>query len=83
MKNRILVFILTLYLLPALVFSQQKVKEKDLSPRFQDFLKLTKYIILDQEEDVFLQLASDRDRDIFIESFWKQRDPTTGTPDNE
>jgi len=30
-----------------------------------------------------MKLENDRDRDIFIESFWKQRDPTPGTPENE
>lgn len=87
MKNKIFpltfMWLLWVCLLPALVFSQQKVKEKDLAPRFQEFLKLTKYIILEREEDVFMQLTSDRDRDIFIEAFWRQRDPTPGTPDNE
>lgn len=32
---------------------------------------------------MFLQLANNRDRDVFIETFWKQRDPTPGTPENE
>ena len=35
------------------------------------------------ERDVFLKLQSDRERDLFIEAFWKQRDPNTGTPENE
>ncbi len=41
------------------------------------------YIILPVERDVFLKLTKDRDRDIFIEAFWKQRDPTPATPQNE
>jgi GWxTD domain-containing protein len=41
------------------------------------------YIIGRHERDVFLQLKTDRERDIFIEAFWKQRDPTPGTPQNE
>jgi GWxTD domain-containing protein len=51
--------------------------------QYQDFLDLTQYIILPQEKEVFQQLTTDRDRDIFIQSFWKQRDPTPGTPQNE
>lgn len=35
------------------------------------------------EREVFLGLASDRDRDQFIEEFWLQRDPTPATPRNE
>jgi GWxTD domain-containing protein len=41
------------------------------------------YIISPKEKEVFYKLESDRDRDLFIEEFWKQRDPTPGTPRNE
>ena len=41
------------------------------------------YIITPKEREVFLKLGSDRERDIFVEAFWKQRDPTPGTPKNE
>lgn len=41
------------------------------------------YIIAKREREVFLQLQTDRERDIFIEAFWKHRDPTPGTPRNE
>jgi len=41
------------------------------------------YIITGTEREVFLKLQSDRERDLFIEAFWKQRDPTPGTPENE
>ncbi len=41
------------------------------------------YIITDTERDVFRKLETDKERDIFIEAFWKHRDPTPGTPANE
>ena len=41
------------------------------------------YIITPKERDVFLKLETDRERDIFLEAFWKQRDPSSGTPRNE
>jgi GWxTD domain-containing protein len=41
------------------------------------------YIIAPMERDVFLKLQTDRERDLFIEAFWKQRDPTPGSPENE
>jgi len=41
------------------------------------------YIITPKEREVFLKLQTDKERDIFIEAFWKQRDPTPGTPANE
>ncbi len=41
------------------------------------------YIITGHERDVFLKLQTDRERDIFIEAFWKHRDPLPETPRNE
>jgi GWxTD domain-containing protein len=41
------------------------------------------YIIGSVEREVFLKLQTDRERDLFIEAFWKLRDPTPGTPENE
>jgi GWxTD domain-containing protein len=61
----------------------QKIAEKDLPAQYQDWLHLVGYHIQPVEKDVFLQLRNDRDREAFIETFWKQRDPTPGTPANE
>jgi GWxTD domain-containing protein len=80
--KRPIVFIIFL-LLTTLLFSLQKIKEKDLPQKYREWLKETQYIILPVERKVFMQLAIDRDRDIFIETFWRQRDPTSGTPRNE
>jgi GWxTD domain-containing protein len=41
------------------------------------------YIIAPRERQVFEKLRTAREKDIFIEAFWKQRDPTPGTPENE
>ncbi len=41
------------------------------------------YLVSPQEREAFLKLPTDRERDLFIEEFWKQRDPTPGTPRNE
>jgi len=41
------------------------------------------YIITPKERDVFLKLQTDKEREIFIDAFWKQRDPMPGTPANE
>jgi GWxTD domain-containing protein len=41
------------------------------------------YIISQKEKEVFLSLENDRQRDMFIEAFWKQRDPNPNTPENE
>ncbi|MEW5901271.1 MAG: GWxTD domain-containing protein, partial [Acidobacteriota bacterium] len=81
-KARWIVLILTFWLSSSPA-PAQKVKETDLGQKYRDWLELVSYIILSPEKDVFLKLSSDRDRDIFIEAFWKQRDPTPGTPENE
>jgi len=42
-----------------------------------------RWIITDDEIAAFKKLASDSDRDRFIEQFWKRRDPTPDTEENE
>jgi len=83
MKTKLSRLVLFLVVASFLFPAQQKVRVKDLMQRFQDWLKQTQYIIHSEEKEVFLQLSTDRERDIFIETFWKQRDPTPGTPQNE
>lgn len=75
--------VVLLALAPGLSAGQTKVKEKDLAPQFQEWLNLTAYLILPAEKDVFLSLANDWEREAFINAFWKQRDPTPATAQNE
>ncbi len=82
MKNKSTAAILAIFLI-LFSFLSGQVKVKDLPAQYQEWLKIVSYIILPVEREVFLKLTSDRDRDIFIETFWKQRDPTPGTPENE
>jgi len=64
--------------------SQTRKFSEALPPRYQRWLKEeVVYIITPKERDVFLKLDSDRGRDIFIEAFWKQRDPNPNTLENE
>jgi len=72
-----------LVLLAVLPAAGQKMAPKDLARPYQEWLDLVAYHIQPVEKDVFLRLTNDRDRDVFIETFWKQRDPTPGTPENE
>lgn len=85
MRTRISLLALALIIGLASIASaqNQKLKEKDLPPQYRQFLDYTRYIMLDKEHDVFMQLTNDRDRAAFVEIFWKQRDPTPGTPINE
>jgi GWxTD domain-containing protein len=41
------------------------------------------YIISDEERVAFERLATDEERQRFVEQFWERRDPTPGTPENE
>ena len=41
------------------------------------------YIISARERSVFMKLRTDHERELFIEAFWRQRDPTPGTDENE
>jgi len=61
-----------------------KKSPKDLPPQHRKWLEEdVVYIITEKERDVFLRLETDREREIFIEAFWRQRDPTPHTPKNE
>ena len=83
MKVKTSKIILFFLLITSLLFSTQKIKEKDLPQRYRDWLNLTRYIIHETEKEVFMQLINERDRDAFIKTFWEKRDPTPGTPQNK
>lgn len=83
-KKIYICFYLLLFLMGAVSFSfSQKFSKEDLLPKYKEWLNRVHYIILPQEKEVFFQLTNNRERDIFIKSFWNQRDPTPGTPQNE
>jgi len=72
----IVVIILPLKLLP-----NQNLK---LEKKYEEWIKEEViYIITPIEKEVFYKLETDRDRDLFMDEFWRQRDPTPGTPRNE
>jgi GWxTD domain-containing protein len=59
-------------------------QKKDLPPVYKKWLEEeVVYIISPLEKQVFEKLQTDRERDLFIEAFWRQRDPTPGTTENE
>lgn len=83
MRN-ILISLIIIFLLFPFQGLTEKKSIKELPPRFIKWLKEeVVYIITPTEKDVFLQLETDRERELFIEAFWKHRDPTQGTPGNE
>ncbi len=85
MSKRAAIILLSGFVLfsPALAQRPDLADPATLALKYQDWLKLTTYHIKDTEREVFLTLKNDRDRDIFIDTFWKRRDPTPATPENE
>ena len=64
--------------------AQTKKSPKDLPPAYRKWLEGdVVYIITPKEKDVFLQLENDKQRETFMEAFWKVRDPNPTTPENE
>lgn len=56
-------------------------KVQDLPLQYRKWLEEdAAYLIGPKEKEVFLSLTTDRERDLFIEAFWKQRNPD---PENE
>lgn len=55
---------------------------KELDPKSRDFISKVRYTITPEERKAFLALAPEA-REAFIEDFWKRRDPTPATPENE
>lgn len=75
-----LITLLVIFLLPQLSNSSSK----DLPKKHKKWLEEdAAYIITPKEKEVFLQLETDKERDLFIDAFWKHRNPTPGTPENE
>lgn len=80
-KKFVFIFLL---LIPLILLAQKKKSPQDLPEVYRKwFQEEVVYIITKTEKEVFLQLETDRERDIFIEAFWKQRDPTPGISKNE
>ena len=80
-KKLLAAVILLALALPFGTWGQSKIS---LLERYKKWLdEEVVYIITPHERDVFLQLKTDKERDIFIEAFWKHRDPASDTPRNE
>ena len=56
--------------------------EKKLEPESKEFLAKVRYIITSKEHKIFFELPPS-ERKKFIEEFWKRRDPTPDTEENE
>jgi GWxTD domain-containing protein len=83
MIKRIALYVMIGALFPPVLFAQPKSDLK-MPESYRLWLEEeVVYIITSKEADVFRKLETDKERDIFVEAFWKHRDPTPGTPQNE
>ena len=81
MRKSISIVLISVLFLP---LHAEKKKTSELPEDYKKWIEEeVVYIITSREKDVFLRFETDRERDIFIDAFWKQRDPTPGTPRNE
>jgi len=72
-----------IFILFPLALAEKKSSE-ELPPKHKKWLEEEVVCIISSlEKDVFLQLETDRERELFIQAFWNHRDPTPGTPENE
>ncbi len=63
---------------------QEKALRQELSKTYRKWLdEDVRWIITDDERSAFMKLATDEERDKFIENFWLRRDPTPDTEENE
>lgn len=84
MRSKPIAILLFALMLGALPAAAQKLSVKDLPERYRRWLEEdVVYIISPREKSVFLQLATDREREMFIEAFWKARDEDPSTPENK
>src|ERR1017187_788331 len=63
---------------------QEKKLQKELETPYKKWLNEdVSYIISDEEKQAWKRLATDDERQQFIEQFWLRRDPTPATEENE
>jgi GWxTD domain-containing protein len=64
--------------------SKPRNEKVELKKAYKDWLeKDVAYIITDEERKAFRKLATDDERERFIEEFWRRRDPDPDTDENE
>ncbi len=64
--------------------ADEKDRYAQLTPKYRKWLtEEVRWVITPQEEEEFLRLRSDANRERFIEGFWEKRDPNPLTRENE
>lgn len=63
--------------------AEEKLKKELMTPYRKWLNEDVIYIITDEEKKAFSRLATDEEREQFIEQFWLRRDPTPDSQENE
>ena len=83
LKRSVTVIAIAVLLGLVLPGSSWAAKHPQLPPRYEHWLdQEVPYLITDTERTNFLNLATDQDRDRFIEGFWAIRNPDPNSPTN-
>jgi GWxTD domain-containing protein len=66
------------------VMSRERTRKQEVKKVYKDWLEQdVAYIIRPEERAAFKKLQTDEEREQFIESFWRKRDPDPDTDENE
>lgn len=80
----VLISIVCVLLIPFTVSCSKRYHAaKGMSKEQSDFISEVRYIINKKEKKMFYSLATEKERDEFINEFWKKRDPDPSTDENE
>jgi GWxTD domain-containing protein len=83
MRNATKIIILTIIAVGFISCGGMKVNTTFETKRFEEFYDQTRLIMFKSERQIFKHLPDDKSRDEFIRDFWKKRDPSPGTMENE
>lgn len=71
----------SIYLLIALSCTVYKTSQLD--PQSLEFFSTARFIMTDEEKEIFTRLQDPKSREEFIQEFWEKRDPDPFTEENE
>ena len=84
MRRRAVLILLASFLIAPTVGLAQKALLEKLTDEHRVWVEEeVRYIITEQERDLFLTLDTLDERSRFIDAFWRKRDPNLATPANE
>lgn len=75
------IIVLTLFIALSISCSSYMKMKKD--PFYTDFYEKTRLIMTQEEIDIYKVLPDEESKREFIEEFWRIRDPSSGTEENE